>query len=48
MSKLQFVQKKSSCGYDVQYEEKNTGLPELTLYDGLRATWKRTEDEDAS
>jgi hypothetical protein len=48
MHKLQFVQRKSSCGYDVQYEEKNTGLPELTRDDGLRATWKRTKYEDAS
>jgi len=35
-------------GYDVQYEEKNTGLRELTPYDGSRATWKRTEDEDVA
>ena len=48
MSKLQSVHRKSSCGYDVQYEEKNTGLRELTPYDGSRATWKRTEDEDVS
>lgn len=35
-------------GYDSQYEEKDTGLPELKPYDGSRAGWKRTEDEDAS
>jgi hypothetical protein len=32
-------------GRDDQYEEKNTGLPELKPYDGSRAGWKRTVDE---
>ena len=35
-------------GRDDQYDEKNTGLPELKPYDGSRAGWKRTVDEDAS
>ena len=35
-------------GRDDQFEEKNTGLPELKPYDGSRAGWKRTVDEGAS
>jgi len=35
-------------GRDDQYQEKNTGLPELKHYDGSRAGWKRTVDENAS
>ena len=35
-------------GYDHQYEEANTLLPELKPYDGSRANWKRTKEEDAS
>jgi CubicO group peptidase (beta-lactamase class C family) len=35
-------------GYDRQYEQKNTHMPELTPYDGSRAAWTRTEEEDPS
>jgi hypothetical protein len=35
-------------GRDYQYEEKDTGLPELKPYDGSRAGWKPTVDENAS
>ena len=35
-------------GHDWQYEERDTGLPELKPYDGSRANWKPTVDEDDS
>jgi CubicO group peptidase (beta-lactamase class C family) len=35
-------------GYDHQYSEKNTQIPEVKPYDGSRAVWKRTEEEDPS
>lgn len=35
-------------GRNDQFEEKNTGLKELTPYDGSRAGWKRTLDEDVA
>jgi hypothetical protein len=34
-------------GSDSQYEESDTGIPEVRPY-GERATWKRTADEDKS
>jgi len=35
-------------GHDSQYEAADTGLPEPRPYDGSRAGWKPTVDEDAS
>jgi CubicO group peptidase (beta-lactamase class C family) len=35
-------------GFDSEYEEKDTGLPELKPYDGSRAGWKPTVEENAS
>jgi CubicO group peptidase (beta-lactamase class C family) len=35
-------------GQDGWYEEKETGLPEPKPYDGSRAGWKPTVDEDAA
>jgi CubicO group peptidase (beta-lactamase class C family) len=35
-------------GRDDQFEEKNTGLPELRLFQETRGPWKRTVDEDTA